>query len=307
MLLRVTRGQWAWPSFRPVAGEIFEHVAFQGAEEHNDTLAMMLAGLKDPVTIKKAKELDRQWREGTLPIPCVWSRRMAFLRIKGGGILAYSPVEISPSLEFALQKLGGVRAIVLPNSEHAIHWEGWKRAFPEAVVIMPAQIADRVQMPRWAGTPLLLHPGDMPSKSVGQVFEGIDVEVVGQSGFNEITLHHRASRTLITADFMYFGSNSKSDRSGWVQVGSCTELYYDAFVKSAPPDILLPSYRLQVSNFSKPNISASLAKMLSWKPQRILSVHAGKVSEGGEEEAASMLRSAWGWCSSSPSVGTIHV
>merc|ERR1712232_26049 len=116
-----------------------------------------------------------------------------------------------------------------------------------------------------------------------------DVEVVNQSGFNEVVLHHRASGTLLATDFLYFGAE-RSDSSGWPQLGACTSLYYEAFCRSVPPSILLPSYRLGLQAEDRRQLAASLQHVLLWKPSRLLSARAGRISSGGVEEAAKLLR-----------------
>lgn len=287
---------------RLVAGdEVYEHVALQGPEMHNSTLQFILGNLKSPAERAKALDLDRRWRNGQLKVPCVWSRRMALVRLPSGGTIVYAPVELSEALRSAVQGLGPLRGIVLPNSEHAVHWEAWKRAFPGAALLLPPSVLDHVRFPAWAGAPVVLRPGAEPAGNASELLEGLDVEVVMQSSFNEVVLQHRASGTLLTTDFMYFGG-TKSDKAGWPHLGSCTDLYFEAWCAPSPPDILLPEYRLRLSKDDRSRIASSLERILAWRPACILSSHAGKNSEGGPAVASALLRSAWGWCGSATSV-----
>lgn len=264
--------------------------------EHDSVLSNIKAGTTEQSIIDRAEELNRTWTAGKLPVPCVWLRRMAFVSMPTGGVIAYSPVELTPDVEAALKHLGGVKAIVLANIEHAKHWEGWKRAFPEAPLVMPAQCVDWLKLPSWAGEPLVLRPGEAVSSTISNLLHGLDIELVGQTLFNEIVLHHRDSGTLLTTDFVLFSSNNKSDKSGWMQLGSCTDLFFEVFLKPVAP--LMPSFRMDPRFFSEEDkhiVWQSLQRILSWRPQRILASHAGGIAEG-EQLAQDILHSTWNWC-----------
>ncbi|CAE7221738.1 unnamed protein product [Symbiodinium natans] len=281
---------WPWPAFKPLeGGSVFEYVALQDAQMHNGTFRSLLAAIKDPQAQAKYREIDAQWQAGQLAVPCVWSRRMGLVKL-ADGVLVYSPVELLPDVRSALQRLGGVTTIVLPNREHAIHWESWNRAWPNAHVILPQGI----HLPSWAN-PLEVGPGAIP-EAVKKILQDFSIEVIGQTGFPEVVLQHQSSGTLLTSDFVYFGSKDKKDMSGRPQVGACTDLYYDAFVRPGPSDVLLPTYRLGLSEVDKRNISQSLQRILAWGPRQILSAHAGRVSSGGKDEAAAILKGSWSWC-----------
>merc|ERR1719296_75075 len=164
---------------------------------------------------------------------------------RGGGVLIYSTIPLSPTLKAAVEALGGVKAIVVPSMAHALHHGGWAEAYPEAIVVCPggddaaplhaslagrASVLDARTRGKWA-------------KEAVRVLTGFNYDVLDVAGFQEILILHRGSKTLVACDSIYFGSADKTDPSGWKNLAApeWRKLYFEVFCEKS--STLLPTYR----------------------------------------------------------------
>ena len=58
--------------------------------------------------------------------------RMVVIRLPGGALFVWSPVQISDDLRAAVDALGEVRHLIAPNSLHHLFLADWRRAYPAA-------------------------------------------------------------------------------------------------------------------------------------------------------------------------------
>jgi hypothetical protein len=58
--------------------------------------------------------------------------RMSVVRLRGGELLVFSPLPLSPELKAEVEGLGPLRHIVAPNLFHHLYAGHWAAAFPEA-------------------------------------------------------------------------------------------------------------------------------------------------------------------------------
>lgn len=127
--------------------------------------------------------------------------RMTIVRLVGGGLWLYSPVEIDDGLAAQIAALGDVAHIVAPNCYHHLFAGGAKRRYPGAML--------------WGVPGLPEKRRDLPFDGVlsaqGPWREELDALVLTSvPKFNEALFFHRASRTLICADLVF---NIRSDDS----------------------------------------------------------------------------------------------
>jgi len=120
--------------------------------------------------------------------------RMTVVRLAGGGLWLYSPVEIDDGLAAQLATCGEVAHIVAPNRYHHLFAGGAKQRYPQA---------------RLWGVP------GLPEKRRDLTFDGVvsgeapfrdeldGLVLTSVPKFNEAVFFHRASRTLICADLLF--------------------------------------------------------------------------------------------------------
>jgi len=114
--------------------------------------------------------------------------RMVVLRAPGRRLLCYSPVRIDPETLEALQGLGEVGWLAVPNRLHTTFLPEAREAFPGAEVIGCADEA------------CVSTEGLQGAHGLGGF---VDCHVVrGYRGFRELVLYHDASETLVLSDLM---------------------------------------------------------------------------------------------------------
>jgi len=281
----------------PGAEGLFEALVPQDSSNHDKVFTFICKNCKSKELKAKADDFESKYKDGDLP-PCVYLRRMAAFTLTKGGLLIYSPVECSDDLKAAVEEKGGCKVLVLPNAEHAIHFQGWVDAFPEAIVICPGgdPMADTIKELGDKAKVCDFKTPSKWSKDAVKALMGVGCEVVETSGYQEMILFHRKSKTLLASDFIYLGCSDKQDSAGWKNLTApeWKELYFDAYCEKSSS--LLPVYRTFLTPDQQKPVAKVLKKLVSWKPDRILSSHTGKVSDGGAAEALKILNGHWGWC-----------
>ncbi|HYB98327.1 MAG TPA: DUF4336 domain-containing protein [Candidatus Limnocylindrales bacterium] len=123
--------------------------------------------------------------------------RMTVVRTQRRQLLVHSPVALDDQLRRHLDKLGTVRWVVAPNRFHHLWVTDWKRAYPAAAL--------------WVARGLPQKRPDLPAYEVlGPMLDAPwspDLEhelVAGVPAMNEVVFFHAASRTLITADLLFY-------------------------------------------------------------------------------------------------------
>jgi hypothetical protein len=120
--------------------------------------------------------------------------RMTVVRLADGGLWLYSPVEIDDGLAAQLGALGAVAHIVAPNRYHHLFAGGAKRRYPAATLWAVPGLPEK----RRDLTFDRVLPAEGPW---GDQLDGLVLTSVPR--FNEAVFFHRASRTLICADFVF--------------------------------------------------------------------------------------------------------
>jgi Domain of unknown function (DUF4336) len=199
--------------------------------------------------------------------------RMALIKLSDGGLLVWSPVELSPALKDEIAALGPVRCLVSPNRLHHLFLPQWKSTYPQARlyaspglrkkrkdIAFDAELGDRPE-PEWE----------------------MDIDQVAMRGsfLTEVEFFHRASRTAIFTDLI---QNFPPDWfKGWRGVvarldGIC------APHPGAPRE-------WRASFLNRRAARAALARILAWPIERVLIAHGDPVTTNG----AAFVRQAFGW------------
>ena len=183
--------------------------------------------------------------------------RMTVVRLAGGGLWLYSPVEIDDQLAAQLAPLGAVAHIVAPNRYHHLFAGGAKQRYPGAAL--------------W-GVP------GLPEKRRDLAFDGVvsaeapwrdeldGLLLTSVPKFTEAVFFHRVSRTLICADLIF---NIASDPS------LASRFVYRALRVYGKP---AQSWYFRKST-DRARVGPQLRAILAWTFERICMSH-GDVMDG---------------------------
>ena len=128
-------------------------------------------------------------------------RRMAVVRLAGGGLLIHSPARLNTGLRAALDQLGEVRCVVAASELHGhLYMEQYRVAYPQVKLFAAPGLDRKRKDLRFDGL-LSGVPGPEWREDLDQMaFEG-------WRRLNEIEFFHAKTRTLITGDLCFnFGS-----------------------------------------------------------------------------------------------------
>ncbi len=141
---------------------------------------------------------------------------MAVLHLGDGGLLLYSPIELTPERRAAVEALGKVTHLYAPNTYHHLRIGDWSEAFPAAKVHAPPGLVKKrpdLRIDR-------IH-GATPEPA----FEGL-VDELRIEGFmlEESVLFYRPARALVVADLVH---NIGRPEHSWTRFYSRLMGFYD--------------------------------------------------------------------------------
>ena len=177
----------------------------------------------------------------------------------------------------ALHKIGGdVTALIAPNKFHYLYLEQWRAAYPNAQVFAESSL--RKKVPSLAKVEALTNTApELYSLDIDQVL------FAGNRFFQEAVFFHMPSKTLVLTDLMV---NLRIDTMPWL-----AKLLM-RFEGAVYPDGGVPRL-LRLFTRDKGAARASLAKIRSWSPERVLLCHGEQFSQ----PAAEILDKQFGWLS----------
>ncbi len=204
---------------------------------------------------------------------------MVVVRLSGGELFVWSPVEFDEGLRSRIDTLGEVRHLVSPNKIHYAHIAAWKQAYPEAIawaspgageraasqnieVSFDAELGDAAE-PEWSG--------DLDQL----VFRG-------SRYMEEVVFFHRKTKTAILADLI---ENFEPSKVGGVH-GWLTRL-----AGAAHPDGKAPLDLRLTFLGRKAEARTSFERMLAWSPDKVIMAHGRLYERNGAAE----LRRAFRW------------
>jgi len=190
--------------------------------------------------------------------------RMTVVALAGGGLWLYSPVEIDDALAQQLAAAGEVAHIVAPNQYHHLFAGAAKRRYPAAKLwAVPGLPAKRTD---------LRFDGVLSADQAGSPWPG-ELEMLVLTAvprFNEAVFFHRATGTLICADFFF---NVRQDPS------LPTRLLYRLLGVYGRPG---QSWFFRKS-IDRRAISPQLDAILSWDIRRICMSHGDVLDQRARE------------------------
>lgn len=209
----------------------------------------------------------RAYMPGGLLLPT----RTTIVRLADGGLVVISPPPLECGGFNALDALGAVRHVVVPNSFHHLHARGMLERYPGAALWVAPGLYSRVAgLP--AGTELTSDAGP-PWASA---FDRAVLQATPQ--VSEVVLFHRESATLVLTDlaFHMVRFDRAFDRIAWRMNG-----VPGAFGHSRTARMMLLRNAADVSFF--------LSRILEWPFRRILVAH----GEAVEADAKGVFRRAF--------------
>jgi hypothetical protein len=187
-------------------------------------------------------------------------RRMAVVRLSGGGLLVHSPAPLDDRLRAELDDLGPVRFVVPASLLHGhLYMEQYAAAYPDVRLFAAPGLARRRKDLEFEG-----ELGGEPDPSWSADLDQTTFD--GHRFITEVVFRHRASGTLIVGDVVWNVTPAMSVTgrlwAGWRQGVRPT-----------------PAFRLGIRD--RAAARASRDRILAWDFDRILIGHGEMVESGG--------------------------
>jgi len=200
--------------------------------------------------------------------------RMAVIRLSGGALFIWSPVQLTQTLKADVDTLGLVRHIVAPNSLHHLFLAEWKRAYPDARLHAAPGLRKKRKD--------IVFDADLGNAPAPEWTDEIDqVLIEGNLITTEAVFFHIASGTVIFTDLIQ--QLPRSVFSGWRALIAKLDL----MIGSEP---MVPrKFRLALIN--RRAARESLKRILAWPVRTVLMAHGTPV----ENNAEAFLRRAFSW------------
>jgi hypothetical protein len=196
--------------------------------------------------------------------------RTTVIRLEDGGLFVHSPSD--PTLEWcaAVDSLGEVRWLVVPNCFHHLGARATAARYPAATLVGPQSAVDRN-----ADLELELELDDEKFRSALRELDVIPFR--GCPFLDETVFFHRSTGTLVAADLVI--SATPHDHWTWRWAGRLTGCYQRVRV---PPD---------VRRKTRPSDEAaqSIERLASLRAERLLVAHTDPI----EERPLECIAEAW--------------
>jgi hypothetical protein len=200
--------------------------------------------------------------------------RMALIRLATGGLLAWSPVALTPPLGAAVAEIGEVRHLVAPNSLHHLFLAPWRDAHPQATLHAAPGLAQRrkdlVIDAELADTPPPAWAADLDH-----------VLVPGNRITTEAVFFHRPSGTVLFTDLI------QQFPPGWFRGWRALVARFD--LMTGPEPQVPRKFRLAFSD--RPAARAALTRIQAWPAQKVVMAHGTPV----ETDAQGFIARAFRW------------
>lgn len=199
--------------------------------------------------------------------------RMVVIRLPGGALFVWSPIQLSDDLRTAVDALGEVRHLVAPNSLHHLFLAEWRRAYPAAKLHATPGLRQRRKD--------LAFDDDLEDAPAAAWAGEIDqVLMRGNLITTEVVFFHRRSGTAIFTDLIqHFGPTWFS---GWRAVVARLDL-----MTGAEPEV---PRKFRNAFVDRRAARAALERILAWPTRRVLMAHAPPVETDGQAFIARAFR-----------------
>jgi Domain of unknown function (DUF4336) len=203
--------------------------------------------------------------------------RMTIAKLKDGSLFVHSPVSLTTELRLEIGALGDVKHIVSPNKLHHLYMGEWQTAFPDAKIYASPGLSKKRRDLNFAA-----QLGDTPETDWAEEIDQLIFK--GSFVMQEVVFFHRPSRTLLLADLM---EHFCEDQPFFMRLLMRVFGMYNRAVM--PTDWRMTFWR-------KKKARASLARILAWKPERIILAHGRLI----DSEAETALRRSFDWLNPAP-------
>ncbi|HTU63264.1 MAG TPA: DUF4336 domain-containing protein [Polyangiales bacterium] len=211
--------------------------------------------------------------------------RTTVVRLSNGALWVHSPRAPTDEVCAALDALGEVRWIVVPNQFHHLQAPATAARYPNAVVVGPKSAKAR-------NPQLSLSASVDDAAYVSATAEITSIPLAGVPFLDETVFFHQASGSLIAADLLM--SACARDHWTWRIAARIWGRYEKV---GTPPDV-------RMKTRASTALAESIAKMRALPLQRILVAHADPITERPAEQ----LVDAWNFAIPSeqdPSTATL--
>lgn len=200
--------------------------------------------------------------------------RMAVARLRDGSAWVWSPIALPPELERAIDAIGPVRHIVSPNKIHHLFMKEWADRWPEALLYAPPGLARRRR-------DLHFHAEFGDEADPAWAADIDQVIFRGSIAMAEVVFFHRPSRTAIVGDLVqrHDPAQMRGLKGMLMRVdglvgedGSTPREWRASFLRRGPG-------------------RAARARVLEWKPERLLIAHGACA----QRDATRILARALAW------------
>jgi hypothetical protein len=196
--------------------------------------------------------------------------RTTVVRLSGGALWIHSPCTPTDEVCGALDALGEVRWIVVPNRYHHLQTPATAARYPKAIVVGPASAQSR-------NSDVRLAMGTDDPAYIRSTPELTSIKLGGVPFLDETVFFHPASGSLIAADLLM--SAGARDHFTWRIAARIFGRYGKI---STPPDV-------QMHTRASTAVAESIAQMRALPLERILVAHADPISDRPGE----CLAEAW--------------
>lgn len=207
--------------------------------------------------------------------------RMAVVKLDGDGLLLVGPIAPTHALRTALDRIGTVRHLCVPNLQCFEHVNRWASAYPHAERWAPSLVGASAQDPKLAPLSVLRDEGPGPPWRSELDFRHVD----GLPSLDEVVFYHGASRSLVVTDVA-------------VSIPRRLSLLARAYLRLSLGGLALgPTRDTRWLVTNRAALNRSIQRVLEWPFERIV-VRRGDLLERGGRPS---LRRAYRWLSAKPS------
>lgn len=135
---------------------------------------------------------DARFRNG----PFEFGVRMTVIRLREGGLVLHSPVQLEPGLRAELDALGEVRAVIAPNRHHHSFAADYLTGYPNAALFAAPGLAEKRSDLKFAAELSDESPALWRAEIEQHVFRGAPF-------LGEVVFFHPSSRTVLFTDLVF--------------------------------------------------------------------------------------------------------
>jgi hypothetical protein len=205
---------------------------------------------------------ERRFRNGPFDV----GARMTVIRLRDGGLVLHSPVELDPGLRSELDRLGQVRGVIAPNRHHHLFVADYPAGYPDAqLYAAPGLPAKRPDL-KFAEELCDDAPALWSAEIEQHVFRGAPY-------LGEVVFFHPATRTVLFTDLVFNIPEG--------QAHGVSRLFY----RLVGAEGRFGPHRLTRYLFIRDRAAArgSIDRILSWEFERVTVTHGDVLERGGRD------------------------